>query len=175
MILLVGGARSGKSGTALRLASASGLPVTFIATGEAGDEEMAVRIGRHRAERPAGWTTIEAPLELYAAVESTDLGRLLIVDCLTLWVSNLLGAGRHSDVVLSEARRIASLLRERQAVVVSNEVGLGIVPMNELARRYRDALGSVNATFSAVASRSLLMVAGRALEMSPVDTLLANE
>lgn len=175
MILLLGGARSGKSTTAVRLASESALPVTFIATGEARDIEMAERIARHRSERPAGWATIEAPRELRAAVESVGADRFLVVDCLTLWVSNLLGDGRPDDQIVEEGRQVAEGLTGRRAVVVSNEVGLGIVPTNEIARRYRDVLGAVNAAFAAAASRSLLMVAGRALEMSPVDTLLADD
>ena len=174
MILLLGGARSGKSAAAVGLASVSGLPVTFIATAEAGDDEMASRIARHREARPASWAAIEAPMELYSAVASVDAERFLVVDCLTLWVSNLLADGRTQDQVLAEAERLAALLRDRPAVVVSNEVGLGIVPDNELARHYRDLLGAVNATFSAAAARSLLMVAGRALEMSRVELLLGN-
>ena len=175
MILLLGGARSGKSDTAVQLALASGLPVTFIATGEAGDDEMADRIARHRAARPAGWATVEEPLDLTAAVAAADPGHFLIVDCLTLWVSNLLGAGRSNDEAVTEGLRLAGVLRERQAVVVSNEVGLGIVPMNALARRYREALAAVNVGFAAAASRSLLMVAGRALELAPIDALRLSE
>lgn len=174
MILLLGGARSGKSASAVRLAFQSALPVTFIATGEAGDDEMAERIARHRAQRPEAWATIEAPRELRAAVESVGADRFLIVDCLTLWVSNLLGVGRTAEQIVEEGRQVARSLSGRSAVAVSNEVGLGIVPTNELARRYRDVLGAVNAVFAAEASRSLLMVAGRALEMSSVDALLAD-
>ena len=175
MILLLGGARSGKSATAVLLASHSALPVTFIATGEAGDDDMARRIAHHRAQRPAGWATIEAPRELRAAAESVGADRFLIVDCLTLWVSNLLGDGQTDDQIVEEGRQVAEVLAGRRAVVVSNEVGLGIVPMNELARRYRDILGAVNAAFALKASRSLLMVAGRALDTFPVDALLADE
>ena len=175
MILLLGGARSGKSATAVRLASESGLPVTFIATGEPGDDEMAARIARHRVERPAGWATVEAPRGLRAAVESVDEARFLVIDCLTLWVSNLLGDGRPDDQVVDESGQVARLLTGKSAAVVSNEVGLGIVPTNELARRYRDVLGAVNANFAAAASRSLLMVAGRGIDMLHVDALLTGE
>ena len=174
MILLLGGARSGKSAAAVDVASASRLPVTFIATAEAGDDEMASRIARHREARPTSWATVDVPLELSAAVAAADPERFLIVDCLTLWVSNLLAAGRREDQVLAEGERLAALLRDRRAVVVSNEVGLGIVPDNEVARQYRDVLGTVNAAFSAAAARSLLMVAGRALEMSRVELLLGD-
>jgi adenosyl cobinamide kinase/adenosyl cobinamide phosphate guanylyltransferase len=175
LIFLLGGARSGKSSAAVRMAASSGRLVTFIATAEAGDEEMAARIASHRAERPAAWETIEAPVDLLGAVSSVDSGRYLAVDCLTLWVSNLLGAGRSSEEILSQAREAAKALEERHAVVVSNEVGLGIVPANELARRYRDDLGSVNAIFSAAAEKSLLMIAGQALDISPVESLLSGE
>jgi adenosyl cobinamide kinase/adenosyl cobinamide phosphate guanylyltransferase len=174
VILLLGGARSGKSATAVRLAGASGLPVTVIATAEPGDDEMAARIARHRAQRPAGWVTLEAPLDLHGALTVADGGHFLIVDCLTLWVSNLLGAGRTDHEIDIEGARVAGLLRGRRAAVVSNEVGLGIVPANELGRRYRDVLGSLNATFADAASRSLLMVAGRAIDLAQADSLLAD-
>jgi len=169
VILLIGGARSGKSTTAVCLASKSGLPVTIVATAEARDEEMAARIARHRAERPAQWRTLECPLDLHLAVTSTESGDFLVIDCLTLWVSNLLGADRSGQEILAEGARVAEALRSRHGVVVSNEVGLGIVPANELARIYRDVLGGVNAAFAAAAERSLFMVAGRATELTPVE------
>ena len=175
MILLLGGARSGKSSTAVRLAAEARVPVTYVATAEAGDAEMAQRIQRHRAERPRGWTTIEAPIDLLAALAAAAETDYLIVDCLTLWVSNLLGAGRLADEVLAEAGRVASALRGRRCVIVSNEVGLGIVPSNDLARLYRDVLGTVNATFAGAASQALLMVAGHALALEPVDQVLSEE
>lgn len=175
MILLLGGARSGKSDAALRLASGAGTPVTFIATAEAGDAEMAERIQRHQVQRPAGWTTVEAPLDLYSAVTFARSGDYVVIDCLTLWVSNLLGQGRTSPDVLAEARRVASSLGDRPAVVVSNEVGLGIVPANELARIFRDSLGGVNSIFASAATRTLLIVAGRALALDPLDDVLAAE
>lgn len=171
MILLLGGARSGKSATAVRLAAASGRRVTFIATAEAMDEEMAARIERHRAERPAGWQTVEAPIDLRAAVAQTAGDQFVVVDCLTLWISNLMGGGRPASDARAEAHAVATLIRGRQAVVVSNEVGLGIVPANELAREYRDLLGEVNTTFAGAAEQTFLMVAGRALELTPVDAL----
>jgi len=165
LILLLGGSRSGKSATAVRLAKESGAPVTFIASAEPRDAEMAERIDRHRAQRPPGWTTLEAPVDLYSAVMSAGQGDYLVIDCLTLWVSNLLGNGRTSSEVLIAARRLAEVLRQRRAVVVSNEVGLGIMPDNELARIFEVALGNVNAVFAECAERSVFMVAGRALEL----------
>jgi len=165
-VLLLGGARSGKSDLACRLAAESGRDVTLIATATAGDAEMAERIERHRASRPAQWRTIEEPVELEAAVTSSDEERYVIIDCLTLWVANLLGADVSADEVIARAGSVAAALEDMDAAVVTNEVGLGIVPANELARTYRDTLGAVNAAFAARAQRALLMVAGRSLELA---------
>jgi adenosylcobinamide kinase / adenosylcobinamide-phosphate guanylyltransferase len=172
-LLLLGGARSGKSALALDLARRSGGPVTFVATAEAGDEEMAARIARHRAERPAGWTTVEEPLALLDAVVSAPAGDLVVVDCVTLWVTNLVTGGAPAGDVVAAAGAVAAALAERPggAVVVSNEVGLGIVPDNALARGFRDTLGSVNAAFAGRARRAVLVVAGRLLELTPAAGL----
>lgn len=165
-VLLLGGARSGKSDRAFRLALESNRPATFIATATAMDAEMTDRISQHRATRPREWTTLEEPIDLAGVIDAVAPDQFLVVDCLTLWVSNLLGAGRSIADILAMADRVTSLLADRQGVVVTNEVGLGIVPANELARKFRDALGAVNVTFGRGASRSLFMVAGRALELS---------
>jgi adenosyl cobinamide kinase/adenosyl cobinamide phosphate guanylyltransferase len=165
-VLLLGGARSGKSDRAARLALDSGMRVTFIATATAGDDEMSERISRHRSARPAAWSTVEAPLDLVAAVVATPVDQFVVVDCLTLWVSNLLGAGVAADDILRRAEKVAGELATRQGVVVTNEVGLGIVPANELARTFRDVLGGVNAAFARCAERSVLMVAGRTLDLT---------
>jgi len=143
-VLLLGGARSGKSSLAYRLAAESGLGVTCIVTATADDAEMAERIQRHRDERPAGWTTVEEPLEMPGAIRGVGRDRFVVVDCLTLWVSNLLGAGRAPEDIVSVANDVVQELALGRAAVVSNEVGLGIVPANELARTYRDVLGRVN-------------------------------
>ena len=164
--LLTGGARSGKSAMAQRMAESSGLPVTLIATAEARDGEMAERIGRHRAERPPSWTTIEAPLDVLAAISSAPPDQFVLLDCLTLWVSNLIESGRDSADIESCAAQVAAALAVRAGVVVTNEVGLGVIPANELSRRYVDALGAVNACFARSAQRAVLMVAGRAVELS---------
>lgn len=168
--VLLGGARSGKSDLSARLASASGRPVVVIVTAEARDEEMTDRIRRHRAARPSSWTTVEAPRALREAVRELEGGAFAVLDCLTLWVSNLVEAGVSDDEIVDEAREIATALAKRDAssVVVTNEVGLGIVPMHELARRYRDTLGRVNAAFVSEAERAYLMVAGRALSLEEV-------
>jgi len=167
---LVGGARSGKSTLAVRMASAFDGPVVVIATAEARDEDMAERIRAHRASRPSGWEVVEAPLGLLGAVEGIREDASVLLDCLTLWVSNAIEDGADDEDVEGEAGKIASALASRAApsVVVSNEVGLGIVPANELARRYRDVLGRVNASIAAEASRSYLVVAGRGLPLEEV-------
>jgi adenosylcobinamide kinase / adenosylcobinamide-phosphate guanylyltransferase len=165
--MLLGGARSGKSTLAVQLAGES---ATFVATGTAGDEEMAERIRRHRAERPAGWTTIEEPLALGAALRSVAPEETAVVDCLSLWVSNLVAADWGDTAIEQEAAAVAQQAAARLGltVVVSNEVGLGIVPATPLGRRYRDLLGVVNRTFAAEADRALLVVAGQGIELARV-------
>ncbi|HJS69956.1 MAG TPA: bifunctional adenosylcobinamide kinase/adenosylcobinamide-phosphate guanylyltransferase [Gaiellaceae bacterium] len=166
--LLVGGARSGKSARALRLASDWDGQVVFVATAEDRDSEMAARIARHRLERPASWRTIEAPLELVRAFDSIPAGAFVILDCLTLWVANALEAGWTDEDVERAAAAVATIAagRERPTVVVTNEVGLGVVPRTALGRAYRDLLGRVNAVFAAEAEHAYLMIAGRTLELT---------
>jgi adenosylcobinamide kinase / adenosylcobinamide-phosphate guanylyltransferase len=165
LTVLLGGARSGKSRLAVARATAAGAPVTFVATGEAGDEEMAARIAAHRAERPEGWATVEEPLELGDAIERVAPADTLVVDCLTLWVANLLGRGDEPETVLDYARAAAGAAAARPGLTlaVSNEVGLGIVPGTPLGRAYRDALGSVNAIWVDASHEAAFVVAGRAL------------
>ena len=167
LILLLGGARSGKSALAERLATRWDGPVAVVVTAQARDAEMAERIRRHRAQRPAGWQTIEEPLELEAALGRAPAGAQVLLDCLTLWVSNLLEQGADDAEVARRAAEAAALAARRTAptLAVSNEVGSGIVPAAPLARRYRDLLGQVNATWADAAERSLLLVAGRALPL----------
>ena len=153
LVVYVGGARSGKSRLAVERARAEGRPVTFIATGEAGDEEMAERIGRHKTERPVGWRTIEEPVEVGRALASVPAGDTVVVDCLSLWVAN----GGDGDVPQARAGL---------TIAVTNEVGLGIVPDNALARAYRDELGRVNAAWVDAADEAYLVVAGRALRLA---------
>ncbi len=171
LTLLLGGARSGKSSLALRMASAAGEPVTMVVTGRPSDDEMVERIRRHRAERPVEWVTIEEPLDLSQAIRSSPSASPMIVDCLTLWVANLLETGCADEEVERRARhgaRIASS-RDGPTFAVSNEVGSGIVPVNDLARRYRDVLGRTNQLWAEVAERTLLVVAGRALRLDSPD------
>ena len=157
LVLYVGGARSGKSRLALERARASAVRVVFIATGEPGDDEMRDRIERHRAERPADWTTIEEPLDVAAALARVPEDATVILDCLSLWVAN----GGGGDGAIGVAARRPGL-----TLVVTNEVGLGIVPDNALARAYRDDLGRVNAAWAAAADEAYFVVAGRALRLA---------
>jgi adenosylcobinamide kinase/adenosylcobinamide-phosphate guanylyltransferase len=168
LTLLIGGARSGKSDIALKMARRHGGPVVFVATAEAGDDDMAARIARHKAARPTDWATIECPDDIAAALARAD--GFVIVDCLTLWVSNQIGRELSDVDIVRGARDTASIAASRAAptVVVTNEVGSGIVPDNALARRYRDLLGTVNKTWADAADRTLLVVAGRALELGDV-------
>jgi adenosylcobinamide kinase/adenosylcobinamide-phosphate guanylyltransferase len=167
LTLLLGGARSGKSALAVRHATASGRPVVVVATAEPRDEEMAERIRRHREARPAEWSTLEVTLDLEGAIRGVEPDAVVILDCLSLWVSNEMEAGTDDDAITAKARSVASTLAMRPApsVVISNEVGLGIVPVNELARRYRDVLGRVNMVFVEASATALLVVAGKALPL----------
>ena len=175
--LVIGGARSGKSSLAVRLASSYALPVTLVATAQAGDNDMAERIDRHRAERPSHWSTIEEPTDLRRAIDHSG-NSFVIVDCITMWVANLIFGDRSDDEIREKACDLAARLAERAApaVVISNEVGMSIHPETELGRRYRDLLGWVNSDFAAVAERSLLMVAGRATVLhDPIDLLTSKD
>lgn len=159
LIFVIGGARSGKSGFAERRVSSLPPPWTYIATAQALDEEMRQRIARHRLDRGAGWTTIEAPHDLAQAVKSADAEAPLLVDCLTLWLSNRLLADAD---IRAEAATLVKALAARGAptLVVSNEVGLGIVPDNALARRFRDEAGFLHQAIAARAGEVHMMVAG---------------
>jgi adenosylcobinamide kinase / adenosylcobinamide-phosphate guanylyltransferase len=177
LTLLLGGARSGKSALAARLAGRWPGPVAVVATGQAGDAEMAERIRRHRAERPGHWATVEEPLALEAALAKVPAESFVVLDCLTLWVSNLLGQqGLDDGQVQERARSAAAAAATRAAptVAVSNEVGLGIVPASAVARRYRDLLGQVNTVWAGAADHTLLLVAGRAVPLLDPLTLLGE-
>jgi adenosylcobinamide kinase/adenosylcobinamide-phosphate guanylyltransferase len=168
LTFLLGGARSGKSSLAVELARAWEGPVTFIATGEPGDDEMAERICRHQAERPAHWKTVEAPVDVQRVLERVPVEAAVVIDCLSLWVANLLARGddEHGIEAASEALSAVAAARPSLTVAVSNEVGLGVVPMTELGRRYRDVLGRVNACWAADAEHAAFVVAGRSLRLS---------
>ena len=157
--LVLGGARSGKSRHAEALVSACAPPWRYIATAEAHDDEMAARIAEHRVRRGADWHTVEAPRDLPDALASAAPVGAVLVDCLTLWLSNLMLAD--ADIAAETARLDDALTRAVVPVVlVSNEVGLGIVPDNALARRFRDAQGRLNQQIAARADHVVMMVAG---------------
>jgi adenosylcobinamide kinase/adenosylcobinamide-phosphate guanylyltransferase len=167
LTLILGGARSGKSAYAQRLAAERGNDVLYVATAEAGDDEMAARIAAHRAERPAHWQTLEAPRQVGSAIRvvAGDAG-VVLIDCLTLLASNVIVP--LPEPVAAEAALIAEVdgllaayaASQAQWIVISNEVGLGLVPPFPLGRAYRDALGRANQRLAAVADEVLFMVAG---------------
>jgi adenosylcobinamide kinase / adenosylcobinamide-phosphate guanylyltransferase len=175
LVLLLGGARSGKSALAVEIARHSCRDVVFVATAEAGDDEMRARIGRHRAERPSGWRTIEAPIDLDAALAAAAPDACLILDCLSLWLANLLEAGQAGGEIeaLVEATASTAGARPGLTIAVSNEVGLGVVPATPLGRRYRDLMGRVNAIWAGAADEALLVVAGRVLPLAQTGGLVA--
>ena len=176
LTVFTGGVRSGKSDAALTAAAASGVPVTFIATAEPGDEEMTERIARHRAQRPAGWTTLEATHDLIGAVRTVDPADMIIVDCLAIWVSNRMldDPPAPGEQLVEEAGCLARELAVRpgRSLVVTNEVGSGVVPPTPLGRDFRDLLGVVNQAVVRAADDAYLVVAGRLLPLvDPADGL----
>ena len=187
LVLVLGGARSGKSVFAERLARKSRRSVAFIATATAGDEEMRERIARHRAARPASWHTIEEPLDLAGAVQRAgQLADVLLLDCITLWLNNIYAQTirQHAHeseeeqysalalldaTALQEIEKLLAAVRSLQSgktlLIVTNEVGLGIVPPYPLGRLYRDTLGYVNQRLAQDADRVYLMVAGMGVDL----------
>jgi len=160
--LILGGARSGRSALAERLASDSGHDVVYIATAQAHDAEMAARIAHHRSQRPTHWLSIEEPLALADALrEHAQPGRCVLVDCLTLWLSNLLGDA-DSERFQRERDALLQLLPQLkgQLLLVSNEVGLGVVPMGELTRRFVDEAGRLHQALAARCERVIFVAAG---------------
>lgn len=167
---LIGGARSGKSWLGQRLieeAVAVDDPVAAVVTAEAGDDEMADRIARHQNDRPENWQTIEAPHALADAVALVSAEDALLLDCLTFWIANRVMAEVPDHEVEAEAERLAGLLAARTAptVVVTNEVGQGIVPGDPLSRRFRDVHGRVNRIVADQATEAFLVVAGRTITL----------
>jgi adenosylcobinamide kinase/adenosylcobinamide-phosphate guanylyltransferase len=159
LTLVLGGARSGKSRFAESLIASEPPPWIYVATAEALDDEMAQRIAEHRARREGRWRTIEAPRDVAAALAGVPAGAAVLLDCVTLWLSNVLLAG--VDVEAEIARLDDALMRMRgKAVLVANEVGFGIVPDNALARRFRDLQGVLNQRLATRADRVVLVVAG---------------
>lgn len=176
LTVLIGGARSGKSVLAVRAGEAYDGPVTFIATAEPRDDEMTARIARHREARPARWDTVEEPVDLAGAIAGAPAQACVIVDCLTLWVANLLerGGGREDVEARAVEASKAAAGRVAPVIVVTNEVGSGIVPMHPATRSYRDLMGMVNTIFARDADHVLLVVAGRALPLSQIEEVLPD-
>jgi adenosylcobinamide kinase / adenosylcobinamide-phosphate guanylyltransferase len=164
-VLVLGGVRAGKSAYAVERAAELGERVAFVATAEPLDDEMAARIARHRAARPPSWTTIEAPVALAQAVAGLEgKADVVLVDCLNLWIANLLGKspGLADEVLQAETGRLVNLALRRFAnlVFVTNEVGWGVHPETAIGRRFRDALGLVNQAVARAADEVVLLVAG---------------
>lgn len=170
-VLVLGGARSGKSAYAQSLAEAAAPERVYIAATEAGDAEMAARIARHRAERGHGWTTVEEPLALVEALAATARpGRAALVDCLTLWLANLMLAGR---AVEAEAARLCEGIGALKgpAILVSNEVGLGLVPETKLGRDFRDWQGRLNQEVASACDAVVFVAAGLPTLLKPAPRL----
>lgn len=168
--LILGGARSGKSSYALKLAEETRKSVTFIATAQAFDDEMSARIQKHKAERPVSWETLELPLHIAPSVSQIK-SDLVILDCITLWVTNVLMQFVNDDLVdeapfmqasQAETEKLLAAIRntEQDWLIVSNEVGLSLVPPYQMGRVYRDALGWVNQRLAQEADKVIFMVAG---------------
>ena len=168
--LILGGARSGKSAYAQVLAEACSPERLYLATGAPGDEEMAARIARHQADRGAGWKTLEEPLEVASALLThAQAGRVVVVDCLTLWLSNLMQAGRDpGDAVTALVEAMGALAGP--VVLVSNEVGMGLVPDHKLGREFRDWQGRVNREIGAACDAVIFVAAGLPLQLKPAAT-----
>jgi adenosylcobinamide kinase / adenosylcobinamide-phosphate guanylyltransferase len=169
-LLVIGGARSGKSGFAQKLAESSGKRPVLIATAQTFDEEMATRVARHKAERSAAWTVVEEPHDLAKVLrDEAAAGRLVVVDCLTLWLSNRLLA--EGDIEAEGDNLAAAVIDLAGPVIfVTNEVGTGIVPENRLGRAFRDAQGRLNQKLAAACTDVLLVSAGLPLALKPAPS-----
>lgn len=174
LIFITGGARSGKSKLAVRLAKESGGKVAFIATARAEDEEMVERILLHRRSRPKEWTTIEEPIDVASAIAMAHGHDVVIIDCLTLLLSNLMFASNspnETDRILNDVKELAEAARgfEGTVIVVSNEVGMGIVPENELAREFRDLAGTANQIIAGAADEVYVCFSGIPIRIKRQD------
>lgn len=185
--LILGGARSGKSDLAVKLAQESRRPVLTLATMQPADDEMHARVAAHRRSRPDGWRTVEAPIDVVEALRaSARPGDFVLIDCVTLWVSNLLLSGLPDVDAISSWDAAGSLDKTRKAIddllawarafdgavaLVSNEVGMGLVPPYPLGRVFRDALGAANRTLAARADRVWYVVAGLVLDLNALGAM----
>lgn len=173
LTLLLGGARSGKSSLAVDIATRTQREVVFIATAQALDSDMQERINRHQKERPQ-WLTLEEPFDIASAIKKAPSSACIIIDCLTLWVSNLMIRETSEQEINSACTKSLSAISQRsgKTIVISNEVGLGIVPETALGREYREILGRVNQQWTRAAHQSLFLVAGRVIPLqNPQDVL----
>lgn len=174
-VFLLGGARSGKSLAAQKLAdslsSTHRQPVTVVVTAEAVDDEMTARIQRHREDRPTNWQVTEAPRSVPDAVRDADPNAIVLLDCVTIWLSNLMLNEQDDAQVESQVEHLVGAISGRpgHTVVVSNEVGLGVVPASPMGRRFRDLQGRANVRLADSLDRSFLVVAGRLLELARSD------
>lgn len=173
LTLLLGGARSGKSSLAVDIASRTQREVIFIATAQAFDADMEQRISRHQTERPK-WLTIEEPLDMVGAIQQAPASACVIVDCLTLWVSNLMMHGKSEQEIGSACTTSLRVISQRNGptIVISNEVGLGVIPETALGRQYREVLGRVNQQWARAAKQSLFLVAGRIFPLHDPQEIL---
>ncbi len=162
--LVIGGCRSGKSRHAMRMAQqVAGERKIYVGTCVPLDEEMRLRVQRHQDERGPGWRTVETPIEIGACIDDYSArADVILVDCLTLWISNLMGHGKDQETIVGEAKALGRCMKRVQCpvVLVSNEVGAGIVPENAMARQYRDTAGLVNQTLAGACDRVVWVVAG---------------
>lgn len=170
MIFLLGGVRSGKSRLAASIASGIERPVRLIATARVEDEEMARRVEEHRNHRPSEWTVVEEPIDVGRAVVDTPDDDTIVIDCVTLWLSSLM-TDRDDEEILGLVDEAITAVNRRsgESIVVSNEVGAGVVPMHSLARRFRDMQGGINQRFAQAARSAYLVVAGRALRLDNAE------
>lgn len=188
LIIVLGGARSGKSSFAEKIASTLSEKVMYIATAIAADDEMIRRVALHKKNRPNHWNTVEEPLEIMKVIEKWD-GKVdvILIDCLTLWISNVMHACCNENeslswsekeiIILDEVKKIADLILKAKStyIIVSNELGLGIVPDNQLARVFRDVAGYANQILAQHAEEVYLTVAGIPVEIKSIGTILNND
>jgi len=168
LIFISGGTRSGKSRLAEELAGRYGDPLLYVATAHAGDTEMAARIARHQERRGPAWQTVEEPYELMSVIAGHDgWFKAILVDCITLWLTNLLLSSDRNETALEKVRELAAAAKILRSplILVSNETGMGIVPENELARRFRDLAGEANEILATAADEAYVMFSGLPLKL----------
>lgn len=170
-VLIGGGVRSGKSAFALGLARRLGARRVYVATAEAGDQEMAIRIDRHVRERGADFRTVEAPIRVVEAVKAIDDADVVVLDCLTLWVSNLLLRGDSEGEMLGQVDQLVATLHEKvfHAIVVTNEVGMGVVPETPLGRAFRDVCGRAHQALAHASDEIYFGALGTMIRLRPVE------